>query len=46
MQTRRFVRTMDEAFGPYTSDELLPMPEKKTTPRWVRFFQKLLGVNK
>lgn len=28
MQTRRYPRTMAEAFGPYTSRDLQPMPDK------------------
>ena len=31
MQTRRFTRTMAEAFGPYTSHDLLPMRQPE---RW------------
>ena len=31
MQTRRFTRTMAEAFGPYTSHDLLPM---RQPARW------------
>ena len=27
MNTRKYSRTMAEAFGPYTSDQLEPMPE-------------------
>ena len=27
MNTRKYPRTMQEAFGPYTSDQLEPMPE-------------------
>ena len=27
MNTRKYVRTMAEAFGPYTSDKLEPMPD-------------------
>lgn len=27
MQTRRFPRSMTEAFGPYTSNDLEPMPD-------------------
>ena len=27
MNTRKYARTMAEAFGPYTSDQLEPMPE-------------------
>lgn len=46
MWTRRHPRTMAEAFGPYTSYDLHPMPQKKTTPRLVQWFQRLLGVNK
>lgn len=28
MQTRRYPRTLQEAFGPYTSRDLQPMPDK------------------
>ena len=27
MNTRKYARTMAEAFGPYTSDQLEPMPD-------------------
>lgn len=29
MNTRRYPRTMAEAFGPYTSNDLQPMPEPR-----------------
>ncbi len=29
MNARRFSRTMQDAFGPYTSNDLLPMPEPR-----------------
>ena len=32
MQTRRYPRTMQEAFGPYTSDQLEPMRETRSVP--------------
>ena len=28
MNTRKYSRTMAEAFGPYTSDQLEPMPDQ------------------
>ena len=28
MNTRKYPRTMQEAFGPYTSDQLEPMPDQ------------------
>lgn len=30
MNTRKYPRTMAEAFGPYTSNQLEPMPEADT----------------
>ena len=30
MNTRKYPRTMAEAFGPYTSNQLEPMPEAET----------------
>ena len=30
MQTRRFPRTMQQAFGPYTTHDLHPMRESRT----------------
>ena len=30
MNTRKYPRSMAEAFGPYTSDQLEPMPEDDT----------------
>lgn len=30
MNTRKYSRTMAEAFGPYTSNQLEPMPEADT----------------
>ena len=30
MNTRKYPRTMQEAFGPYTSNQLEPMPEAYT----------------
>lgn len=30
MQTRRFPRTLADAFGPYTGHDLHPMPEPET----------------
>ena len=32
MNTRRYPRTMAEAFGPYTSNELHPMRDNRKTP--------------
>ena len=32
MNARRHPRTMREAFGPYTSDELHPMRDNRKTP--------------
>jgi len=46
MNTRSYPRTLWQAFGPYTNNVLHPMPSRKTTPRLVRFIQRLLGVNK
>jgi hypothetical protein len=38
MNTRRYPRTMQQAFGPYTDDRLHPMPERRM-PSW---FERLL----
>lgn len=38
MNTRRYPRTMQEAFGPYTDDRLHPMRERRV-PNW---FERLL----
>ena len=46
MYTRRYPRTMQQAFGPFTDSVLHEMPEKKTTPLLVVWLQRLLGVNK
>jgi hypothetical protein len=32
VNTRRYPRTLQEAFGPYTSREVHPMPEQRKTP--------------
>lgn len=32
MNTRRYPRTLQEAFGPYTSNELHPMRDTRKTP--------------
>ncbi len=32
MNTRKYSRTMAEAFGPYTSNQLEPMPEADDVP--------------
>ena len=29
MNTRKYPRTMRDAYGPYTSDQLEPMPDKR-----------------
>ena len=35
MNTRRHPRTLTEAFGPYTSNTLHPMPDPRDySPRW------------
>lgn len=45
MYLKRIPRSMRAAFGPYTSDELYPMPEKKTTPLWVLWLRRFFGGN-
>lgn len=37
MNTRRYPRSMAEAFGPYTDNALHPMREQKPSP-WLRAF--------
>ena len=32
MNTRRYPRTMQQAFGPYTTDELHPMRDTRKVP--------------
>ena len=40
MNTRRYPRTMQEAFGPYTSHEVEPMP----TPRRPRSLWQIVYI--
>jgi hypothetical protein len=39
MNTRRYPRTMQQAFGPYTDDRLQPMSEPSLTRRLVTFVE-------
>ena len=46
MNTRRYPRTMAEAFGPYTDHRLLPMQEPRKPRRARRFFSALVSFLK
>jgi hypothetical protein len=37
MNTRRFPRTLQQAFGPYTSQDLYPMPERSWMAKHAEF---------
>jgi hypothetical protein len=39
MNTRRYPRTMQEAFGPYADDQLQPMPERSFESKAREFVQ-------
>jgi hypothetical protein len=46
MNTRRYPRTMVEAFGPYTDSRLLPMQEPRKPRRAARFLRALVSILK
>jgi hypothetical protein len=46
MNTRRYPRTMQEAFGPYVDNHLLPMQEPRKPLRAVRFLSALVSILK
>jgi hypothetical protein len=46
MNARKYSRTMAEAFGPYTSNELLPMaePRRRIRQDWVLYLVSFVAV--
>lgn len=46
MNTRRYPRTMAEAFGPYTSNELQPMrePRGRHAQDWALYVVAVIGL--
>lgn len=44
MYTKRYPRTMQQAFGPFTNNVLYPMPDPQITPWWIRVLQNLFGA--
>lgn len=46
MNTRRYPRTMAEAFGPYTSNELHPMrePRARHAQDWILYAVAVVAV--
>jgi hypothetical protein len=46
VNTRRYPRTMQEAFGPYVDNHLLPMHEPRKPRRTARFLRELVSFLK